>query len=574
MAADLIFSGSLAGLPEVDRVPKMCNELLEERNPYHLYLHFLRANRFAADLEPAAGDGGAEVGGDDFVIEGAGGGAEVGGDEFDVEGTDVFDDEDRPCDLCGEERETFFWRHCAGLNFLCGLCESTVSTTASGTLDVDPNTVTVCPLCEGYHYLQELCCAACKKTHDLPAEMGGWSQESLKSHANSGATGPVALVAQVAGGGEVTSATETVRALLKATYNKFHHLLADAKTRRTSLFQTVLSPLPDSEGDISCELGKTYKVPDEYASTVDSYYGPKPVFNVALAARDPALFAAELGKIEHPKSSKRKRSNFGIHESRQPQQSQTSAFEHSLAVGNCHTMLRVSCPGFAGWNPDNFTTNICVPRHVVFTPSYRRSKSALLNRGEANIENIVTVVVVRAAEFDKYAKRWGKDCVIIGLDAEVTTIGKTWQRILDVAHTLQLEHCWMMDDTVIPTTLTTQSGHDQLPLVDYLDEVGKGMVDKVVLISAASAFSSASWAKQKRTPAATHTRTPTAIVRFNVRVLFEKTVYYFDLPSKEDVLFANTCTAKELAVAVDREFSYKTAALGYDAEDSSSDDED
>jgi hypothetical protein len=236
-------------------------------------------------------------------------------------------------------------------------------------------------------------------------------------------------------------------------------------------------------------------------------------------------------------------------------------------VGKCQ--LRVACPALDGWTSGNFKDRVASIDHVIFTPSYGRASTALLNRGTLDPSKDVTIVVVRPDEFEGYVKQWARDCIIVALDSTVDSIGTTRQRILDIAISLDRDSFWMVDDSIIPTSLKITVQHDSsiepTSFVKYLDGLRhSALKEGLAVLSAASRHSSDRWHSAGCTTNAvqTNTRTPTAILYFSsVGRIREKGVTYIDVPNKEDVLFAVGCMKAALSIGVDREFSYEVLPL-------------
>jgi hypothetical protein len=250
---------------------------------------------------------------------------------------------------------------------------------------------------------------------------------------------------------------------------------------------------PDREAGFECQLGGRYTAPKEYQLGK----GEKgKAFDAGAAFADVGGFFRRLSTSPpQTKGSRRGGAEQSLRDcANTPPNTYDKPFTFSHKVGSNGHQLKVSCPTFSDhWSEGTFVDRISEAQHVVFTPSYKRSDKALLNRGVFDIADLVTVVVVREDEFGAYKKRWGRDCVVIALDDVVQSIGATRQRILDIAHSLKLQWCWMLDDGIVPKTLTNSPRGDgaspvQMNLKEFLDALKKSHDGKVVVLSAASKY--------------------------------------------------------------------------------------
>ncbi|CAC5417779.1 unnamed protein product [Mytilus coruscus] len=135
---------------------------------------------------------------------------------------------------------------------------------------------------------------------------------------------------------------------------------------------------------------------------------------------------------------------------------------------DCEYMLKVSIPRQSAYSAfldgkmfipkDHKTTEenkerdkfrwIFIPSSDRFDKNVKLDRSRFQNEGEMSRDDTLCFVVVRENQFEKYHKQIGNKVPIIQLPEIVIGVGYARFWIIKIAKRFQLEHIWMIDDSV------------------------------------------------------------------------------------------------------------------------------
>lgn len=134
--------------------------------------------------------------------------------------------------------------------------------------------------------------------------------------------------------------------------------------------------------------------------------------------------------------------------------------EKNLRYLDCEYMLKMYLPeNWKTWFKHEDTLSGLIrtinsdkkDKRWIFTPSFRRSKIALLDWPKdeiVTVESTIRILVVRPCEFEKYVERCGHTFPIISLPNDEIGAGYARFWIQKIALRVKLDFIWMIDDSV------------------------------------------------------------------------------------------------------------------------------
>lgn len=247
---------------------------------------------------------------------------------------------------------------------------------------------------------------------------------------------------------------------------------------------------------------------------------------------------------------------------------------------DCEYMLNMYLPGdskewFNTKSGNKYITHINQDRkdmRWIFTPSYHRSKIALLDWPKDKIvtkKSTIRILVVRPSDFKEYVKCCGRKFPIISLPNDEKGAGYARLWIQKIALKLKLEFIWMIDDSLecFYEYHPTQKPPPKKPeekTGDYTSFRRRqfGLVferiEKIVKDGEIAAMSPRATPPGRPTKDPFVCKPPHVAVFLNLKVLEEKEVFFRpELKVCEDMIFGYECNKKGLRVFRDNRIQFQ-----------------